>query len=1077
MIVHRLLSIIGLLAISLSMSMAQTFKPANSARTWEYVSTEFFDIYYTGPNEHYAVEAGRFAELSRFELGELFDFRPEMRYTIILAVQPFEILGSNLPVLEGQPNSGLFNLPDRVSYVVHPGTRKDFYHEVKRKVADLILEEFKYGSRLSQTIQSQILLNNPNWFWKGLSDYVGYGWNFEDEMWISSIRNEDALELALDGNSKINRVVFKSIWHYIVHEYGQEKISEIIYLVNVSNSIESGIISVLGIQLATLSERWREYIKDMADANGSKRVKLEDISGTDPFPMKKGLKLTSFAYTEANSLFAMYANQRGQLQLQLFDPEANTISILPIETGFPVKDGEVLDIDLPIAWDRDGERIATTMYQNNQLILAVYDIESKEVQKMAIPSPIIWVKDLTWSEDGDYLALSAVDENGIDIYTHRVGDEGFNAITDDVYDNIQPSWSFDDQLLFFSSNRNSTETGRGSLLNDSHLDHMDLFVYNFGDKSIERLTNTPTVDELQPQPISSFEISYLTDQSGIANVNKLNIFQKSFQQISNLNQGIEQLVAFEKNTAFITPVNGERSLFLLPNGTLHNRDNPSSTLLRDEYDRAYQKRLIEERKNNRPKPTPQPKVEEKKEEEVQANTEAPKEEEGEEKKKKKLRYYLFDEGDDYEVKQPEIESYTRKTPRTYTVFGKKTRPQLREINVSESQYAPTKWSAEYIGWGISYDPLANFGVEMKVGFSDILKNQRLEAEIRPYLNLKNWDANLKYQLLKNRLDIYAEIGAQTRTYRQGSIFFPQDSLIYRYDRYHAVAGVSYPITSTLAVEAEAGFYHLRRVDQQLLRASELQDETDNVLNAGARIKFNNTQDVEGYRFKGFDIVVGMNNYFSTNQSDFVINNTYASIKHYLELKNKIVFASHLSSTISLFNNEQRFYMGGLDDRFLTLSFEKGRELTLTGNPISTDLYDFQFQEFVTPMRGFWFNSRIGTKYVMGNFELRLPLARLLAYTLNSNSMYNLELIPFFDVGSVWTEGNPFSQKNPTDSKIIGSSPVTIVRQTLKSPFLFTVGSGLRANLMGYSVRLDMGWGIDDSTIQKPMMHLSMGKNF
>jgi len=353
------------------------------------------------------------------------------------------------------------------------------------------------------------------------------------------------------------------------------------------------------------------------------------------------------------------------------------------------------------------------------------------------------------------------------------------------------------------------------------------------------------------------------------------------------------------------------------------------------------------------------------------------------------------------------------------------------------------------------------------------------------------EGSMRYSYLKHKVDFYAEISTWSRRYRQESIFFPQDSLIFRFDRVAGNIGAVYPITSNLAVEASAGYYHLQRIDQKILRR-ELEDGDEKAIRGSIALYYDKTRSIEGYPYKGTSANFRFDNYYSIDSSDFGLNIASMELRHYLPLKNRIVFAARIKAAINLFDDSGgcqtsvdggltgspcQYYLGGLENRFLTLSFEKSKDLSITGNPISLDLYGFHFQEFVTPVRGFWFNSRVGNKYVLGNFELRMPVSRLLTSSLNPGPLYNVDFIPFFDVGTVWSEGNPFTQKNPTDTQIIGSAPVTVELKTLKSPFLFTVGTGLRANLIGYSVRLDMAWGIEDNTLQKPMLHASFGKNF
>ncbi len=1071
---------------------AQIPRPVNDFRNWEFVSSEFFDVYYPIGNEIQARKVAQYAERSRVELVELYDFRADLRYSLIYSNSALEIMNANFGIEKERQDPGIFTLPNRSSYVIHPGNSKDLYDEIKKKVSDLILEEFAYGNRLSSAIQSQILLNNPSWFWQGLSEYVSSGWTFEDEMWISSVRNEDILELALEGQQEISRTLRKSVWHYISQEYGEEKISEIIYLVNVSNSIESGIISVLGIQIGTFSERWREYVKDLADINASKRVTLSDIPGLKSIPFKKGYQLTDFAFNAPTNQLALQLHKEGLHQLFIYNIESEQLEVLPIQSGYAVEGADKVHFDLPLAWDHTGERIASVQYKNKLLYVSVYDFTTKDVTQIPVSEPLKWITELNWSHDGSSILLSALDGDGSDIYLLDVEQQGIVPVIDDPYDNLYPTWSLDDKYIFFSSNREpqNQELDREALA-DAMIDHHeDLFMLEMTSENGEltRLTNTPTIDESQPYPISSFEIGYLSNASGINNLYRLNVFLREFEPLTNLGKSISSWSGSEGKAFLASPEKGMLSLFTTSLDALSVPRMPETTLLRENFDLAFQARRNQKRQAERQQQTQQQEPQKPTPPETRKQqTDSTKDDDD------RVRYYLFDEGDEYEVQQPSRRPVFSPGSSPISSFRRKELPKLSEIIVEDGARAKSKWSSDYIGWGIYYDPIAKFGVDMKVGFSDLLNKHRLDAFVRPYINLKNWEGAIRYSYLPHRVDFYTELTTRSRRFRQESVFFPQDSLIFRFDQFQARVGAIYPITSKIALEASAGYFRLNRIDQKLLRPV-LQDSSDNAIRANLRLSYDNVKSVEGYPYKGFAANLGFDSYYSLEQSEPALNIASMQMRYYWEIHNKIVLAVRLNSSITLFDDIEQcnfvgeggtttaasrclYYLGGVDNRFLTLSFEKDNDLSITGNPINLDLYGFNFQDFVTPVRGFWFNSRAGNKYVLGNFELRLPVSRLLTTTLNSGPLYNVDLIPFFDVGTVWSEGNPFTQKNPTDTRIVGSSPVTVELKTLKSPFLFTVGSGIRANLIGYSVRIDMAWGIEDNTLQKPMLHASFGKNF
>jgi len=1077
-----------------ALAQEQLPSPTGDFRNWEFVSTEFFNVYYPSGNEDQARKVAQYAERARLELVELFDFRADLTYNLIYTNSVFELMQTNLGLKAPTYDPGIFKLPQRTEHIVHPGNTKDLYDQVKKRTADLILEEFSFGNRLSTAIQSQILLNNPAWFWEGLAEYVATGWTFEDEMWISSVKNEDVLELALEGDQEISHILRKSVWHYISQEYGEEKISEIIYLVNVSNSIESGIISVLGIQLGTFSERWREYIKDLANLNATGRENVVDLTPINTFEFSENQQITDFAYNQATNQLALQINKAGQHQVYLYDIDTGDMNAVPITSGYKIPYAAYASYNLPIVWDKTGERLASLQYKQKQLYITVYDLEERNTTQIPISSPVQWITSMSWSQDGSTIAFAALDGTGSDIYLLDVEQGGVSVVTDDLYDNLHPTWSLDDQYLFFSSNREQEKAALDfEALNDELIDlHMDIYMLDMSSSTGEltRLTNTPTIDETQPYPLTSFEIGYLSNSSGINNLYKLNVFLREFETLTNFSKSISSWNGTEQLAFFTTPERGEYKLFGAELNELEVNKMPETTLLRENFDLAYQAKQNLKKKRQQ-EPTKQEKP--KQQDDVVQESQTTQQEKDTTAEDKPVRYYLFDEGNEYEVKNPDPRPSFVPRTNPASPFRKRELPSFSDIIVEDGAPARNKWSSDYIGWGIFYDPIAKFGIDMKLGFSDMLNHHRLDALVRPYFNLKNWEGFVRYSYLPHKLDLFAEVTTRSRRFRQESVFFPQDSLIFRFDQVQARIGAVYPITSKLALEASAGYLRLNRIDQKLLR-QDLQDRDDNTIRSTLRLTYDDTKSVEGFPYQGLAFNAAFNSYYSMERSDFALNIASMQLRYYWELHKRIVLAVRLQSSLTLFDEIDQcnftgeggtttaasrclYYLGGVDNRFLTLSFEKDNELSITGNPINLDLYGFHFQEFITPVRGFWFNSRAGNKYVLGNFELRLPVSRLLTSSLNAGPLFNVDLIPFFDVGTVWSEGNPFTQKNPTDTRIVGNAPVTVELKTLKSPFLFTVGSGIRANLIGYSIRIDMAWGIEDNTLQKPMLHASFGKNF
>ncbi|RMG29096.1 MAG: hypothetical protein D6730_04490 [Bacteroidetes bacterium] len=1067
------------LATTAAFAQRHTAQPFSNPADWQYVASEHFDVFFSRDQEASAQTVARFAELSRYEIGSLFDYKPEERFTLVYAANAFELVHTNFtPNFIRERKSGYFELPRREAVVVDPGNRKGLYQEVKKQVATLILSEFSHNNRLSSVMQSHLLLHNPQWFVEGLAAYIASGWTFEDEMWIQSIRKEDILDLALEGDTHLNEVVRKSIWHYIVYEYGEQKISEIIYLVNIAHSVESGIISVLGITLNTLTDRWREFVIARASRQAEGRMEISQLPELHDVPLRSpDERITAYAYHPATAMLAVYLEKDGQHRLWFYNKDTETYQPTGLSFGVGSIIAERLRFEAPLAWSPDGKTLAAVAYKHPRLQLVYVDVESKKTTALPLGSEVQRINSMSWSHDGARLVFSALVNGQVDLYTTASMEAELEALTQDIYDELDPSWSLNDQFIFFSSNR---QTEQADELPHSFERDYDLFALEHAVNETRQLTQTPAVNERFPYPVDDVRLNYLSDESGIANLYSLHIFDKNSSPVSNLSQSIESLAATADFLTFASPIWGKLQLFIIPNERMKAARPPSKTLLRLDYNTAYQRKLEERQLANQYAEQEEP-ARPAETTPAQEKEQPPKAEE-EEKEKPPVRYYLFDEGTEpYEVRKPEKDAFERlpePVSVNNSVFADEPKPLYEDIAVEGSQRAATRWAADYLALNIDYDPVARYGLNLGMGLSDLLNHHRLEVEINPYFNLKNGDARLRYTYMRHRIDAYAEAGFAFRHFRRENFLGGGDSLIFRYNRTYLKAGARYPLTAYLSVGLEGQYHLLERKDLKIIRPVLLNDN-DQAVSAHAYALFDNSRQQEGYYYKGMQAMFSLNSYYSLNQSDFAFHTASLNLVHYQELHQRIVLATRLRSAFSFGpeSQKQQFYMGGLDDWITSVFFENGIRRPLRSSTLNSGLYPFHFQEFLTPMHGFLFSTREGTKYVLANFEVRFPISRMARRTLQSGGLYNLEIIPFFDAGTVWRRGNPFSQKNPTDTQIVGSPPITVQLQTLKSPFLFGFGTGFRVFLMGYSLRVDAGWGIDDNSLRAPVISTTLSKRF
>ena len=175
-------------------------------------------------------------------------------------------------------------------------------------------------------------------------------------------------------------------------------------------------------------------------------------------------------------------------------------------------------------------------------------------------------------------------------------------------------------------------------------------------------------------------------------------------------------------------------------------------------------------------------------------------------------------------------------------------------------------------------------------------------------------------------------------------------------------------------------------------------------------------------------------------------------RRYIPLYRRVTLCLRAAGNTSFGERGLLHYLGGVHESLLA-HHRRGHALAPG---------EFAYQTVATPMRGFVRNARNGTSLAVANAELRLPVfATLLPRKSLSPFMEHFQAVGFFDIGSAWTGSDPYSDENAFNSTTLEQYPVSITVDNNREPIIWDFGFGLRSQLLGYFVRADWGWGVDD----------------
>jgi hypothetical protein len=97
--------------------------------------------------------------------------------------------------------------------------------------------------------------------------------------------------------------------------------------------------------------------------------------------------------------------------------------------------------------------------------------------------------------------------------------------------------------------------------------------------------------------------------------------------------------------------------------------------------------------------------------------------------------------------------------------------------------------------------------------------------------------------------------------------------------------------------------------------------------------------------------------------------------------------------------------------------------------------------------------------------------------IHSDFFENFQIIGFVDAGTAWSGDSPYSNKNAYNTEVVTSGPITITIDKKRDPIVWGYGFGLRSRLLGYFVRADWAWGVENNMIMPKIFYLSLSLDF
>jgi hypothetical protein len=1053
---------------------------------WTYYVYDRYDVYFYEEGKDLANYVSKSAKKQMEAVERLFDYSFDGKIQFICYNKQSDFRQSNIGLsTEEQYNTGgVTRIAGSKIILYYEGDHEKLDAQIRAGLAEVLIDQMMYGGNVREMLKNNTLLNLPEWYTKGLIDYVATDWN-------SDIDNRVKDGIMSGRYKNINRLegadavyAGHALWKHIADNYGEAVISNLLYMTKVSRNIDNSALFVLGISIKNLwNDCYKTYQKKYADNDV-----LKVLPATAPLVLKpKASRVYGNLKVSPDGNYVLYTtNEIGQYKIWLYDVQKNKTKRI-LKSG--VKIDRITDYSFPLlAWHPSGKIFTYMEERKGVIVMTTYDMESKEKTQRNIFG-FEKILDYSYNDDGKKFVMSAVQKGQTDLFIFTASSNGYDQITKDIYDDLTPRFVHNSKEIVFASNRPvDTLFFDSKHKYEEAQPHRDLFVFDNVTKShiLKRVTNTPGIDEMYPADYDSTHISYLSDLNGIRNryiarfdsaiayvdtaahyktvttsFPVTNYSRSILQQDVNVKSHKFTEIIFEngKYRMYVSPIQGAASLTPV---------NLKNTSYRDYRDRIEKKEQVEaDAKNkviNEAPPAENVKVvidvaEKKDSNEVDIND-----------------YKFQDEQPKVVKEQPKAET---KIAAGDTASSQSSKPA--DFVLGKQRNYNTNYSVDYVVSQLdnsflnsSYQKFTGGGSPIylnpglnaffKIGMSDLFEDYRITGGMRFSGDFNSNEFFLSYE---NRMK---NIDRQIVVHRQGLLNVSGGGSLVKVHTHDVRYILKYPFSEVASLRGSISY----RNDRTVFLATDINNlrkpnEYENWGSAKLEYVFDNTIKRGLNLYNGLRGKLFAEYYRQIDKAEtdfFVLGMDW---RYYKKIHRDLIWANRIASSTSFGKQKLIYYMGGVDNWF-------GAKFDNTTN-IATDQH-YAYQTLATNMRGFYQNVRNGNSFAVLNSELRFPIFKYLyKRPIRADFIQNFQVIAFGDLGTAWTGPNPYSDKNSLNTTIIYQDPLEITLKTQHNPIVGGYGWGIRSRLFGYFIRLDRAWGVQDGIVLKPIWHLSLSLDF
>ena len=1025
---------------------------------WQYLRAEQYDVYYYPTGRALAQYVFYKTPEIMAEIEQLLNYTTKKKLQIIVYNTQSDFRESNFAYdyEDFYNQGGVTNIYGTKIYIYFDGNRAHLDRMIRGGIMNVYAHWVVQGATIGSNISYDYLMHVPSWFYSGLSSYFGEHWNSEVEAHVKNgiltgsynhLEELSPVEATYAGHS---------FWKYVVDVYGEEIIPRVLYYTRSSKGMENGMAHATSTPFKALTTQWYKYYRVMFHPDMSKSMPAGEEVIRKP---NRKRDYARFCFSPDGDKYAYVTNEAGQVRVWMKTPDRKQPKCI-LKKYHKTEDNPDLSFPL-IAWHPSGEILGLTLESKGDCFYIPYDLEKKRWGKKFLVD-VEKISSWCYSPDGQQMLFSGFKNGQSDLYLYSFAAKTFQNLTNDFYDDYNPVFVNPRQIAFASNRPVDSILLKDNFLDASRHRKYNLFLFNYKakDTALLRITDSPYADEYDLQPAGDQQILFLSDESGVVNRYEA-VFDSSISRIDTAIHYMHYATthpltdrAYNILEQAYNPVTNTIADISLMEKYKHIWFTELHSLYHPAIEPSkFHKNVIQDVIKQSEKQTVKDSV---------TTVEGPSK-------------HGFSLSSEQKTSPPETDDFDGDTTYTSAKSGNsfsipvglpyRVQYSIDQV-ITQADFSFLNTSYQQFEGGVAPIYLnTGFNALFMLGINDLFEDYRITGGFRIGWNLNTYEFMFSYENLARRLDRQITLYRQAITSDVGTNVVRQSSNSVFY-------ALKFPFTKTSSVRLILkGRYETNVITA--LNDRTLQAKNEHHVWAGAKLEyiFDSSKELYTNLWRGTKLKLFAEYEQRIERETLNLFVVGFDARHSFKLYRNMTLALRLAGSTNTGSARLVYFMGGVDT-WVNAKFNREISVDLTQN--------YAYQTLATNMRGFKQNIRNGNSFLLLNSELRIPIVQLIVgHKLSWNLLNTLQLNIFGDIGTAWTGFTPYSENNCLYTRYIDSGPIHAEVKRQVDPWVGGFGIGARFSILGYFLRFDYAWGVEDFQIsdKKGMFLFSICTDF